>query len=143
MEMELTEYERTILDYANTAAGRLLILTQSDNEETAIRSCVEVLKLANQIEEMKRALLGPAEYELRVRGEWPDLRFDLPAGVTTLTASGLGPRFRIEDPQTANPILLREMMKRAVEVVALQELPRTLEQVYLAAMAQVRHDEGL
>jgi hypothetical protein len=55
MEMELTEYERTILDYANTAAGRLLILTQSKNEETAIRSCVEVLKLANQIEEMKRA----------------------------------------------------------------------------------------
>jgi hypothetical protein len=54
MEMEFTEYERTILDYANTAAGRLLILTQSDNEETAIRSCVEVLKLANQIEEMKR-----------------------------------------------------------------------------------------
>jgi hypothetical protein len=58
MEMELTEYERTILDYANTAAGRLLILTQSDNEETAIRSCVEVLKLANQIEEMKRAKQG-------------------------------------------------------------------------------------
>jgi hypothetical protein len=55
MEMELTEYERTILDYANAAAGRLLILTQSKNEETAIRSCVEVLKLANQIEEMKRA----------------------------------------------------------------------------------------
>ena len=55
MEMEFTEYERTILDYANTAAGKLLILTQSDNEETAIRSCVEVLKLANQIEEMKRA----------------------------------------------------------------------------------------
>ena len=55
MEMEFTEYERTILDYANTAAGRLLILTQSENEEFAIRSCVEVLKLANQIEEMKRA----------------------------------------------------------------------------------------
>jgi hypothetical protein len=30
-------------------------LTQSENEETAIRSCVEVLKLANQIEEKKRA----------------------------------------------------------------------------------------
>jgi hypothetical protein len=55
MEMELTEYERTILDYANTAASKLLILTQSENEETAIRSCVEVLKLANQIEEKKRA----------------------------------------------------------------------------------------
>ena len=91
------------------------------------------------IEGLKRSLLGPAEYELRVRGEWPHTGFELPAGVTALEDSESGPRFRVEDPQTANPVLLREMMKRGVEVVALQELPRTLEQVYLAAMAQVKH----
>jgi ABC-2 type transport system ATP-binding protein len=95
------------------------------------------------IEEMKKSLLGPAEYEMRVRGEWPRATFDLPAGVTLLPADGRGPRFRIEDPQMANPVLLREFMGRGVEVVALQELPRTLEEVYLAAMAQVRHDEKL
>ena len=95
------------------------------------------------IEELKRALLGPAEYELRVRGKWPGASFDLPAGVTMLPAGELGPRFRIEDPQTANPVLLRNFMQRGVEVVAMQELPRTLEEVYLAAMAQVRHDQDL
>jgi ABC-2 type transport system ATP-binding protein len=95
------------------------------------------------IEELKRRLLGPAEYELRVRGEWPRASFDLPAGVTTVADGERGPRFRIEDPQSANPVLLREFMKRGVEVVALQELPRTLEEVYLAAMAQVRHDQEL
>ena len=84
-------------------------------------------------------MLGPAEYELRVRGEWPHASFELPAGVTPLENGESGPRFRVEDPQISNPILLREMMKRGVEVVALQELPRTLEQVYLAAMAQVKH----
>ena len=92
------------------------------------------------IEELKRTLLGPAEYELRLRGEWPHTSFDLPAGVTAIAASEFGLRFRIEDPQTANPVLLRELMGIGVEVVALQELPRTLEQVYLAAMAQVKHD---
>jgi ABC-2 type transport system ATP-binding protein len=92
------------------------------------------------IEELKRKLLGPSEYELRVRGEWPHLTFDLPAGVTSLEPGQAGPRFRVDDPQMANPILLRELMHRGVEVVALQELPRTLEQIYLAAMAQVRHD---
>jgi ABC-2 type transport system ATP-binding protein len=92
------------------------------------------------IEELKRKLLGPAEYELKVRGEWPRVTFELPAGVTALAAGLAGPRFRVEDPQTANPVLLRELMKRGVEVVAWQELPRTLEQVYLAAMAQVQHD---
>jgi len=95
------------------------------------------------IEELKRKLLGPSEYEVRVRGErseWPHMTFDLPSGVTPLAAGPAGPRFRVEDPQMANPVLLKELMGRGVEVVALQELPRTLEQVYLAAMAQVQHD---
>ena len=90
-------------------------------------------------------MLGPAEYELRVRGEWPRATFDLPAGVTAAPS-----RRRVAAPvpyrrpaNWPNPILLRELMERGVEVVALQELPRTLEQVYLAAMAQVKHDEKL
>ena len=95
---------------------------------------------SGSIEELKRKLLGPAEYELKVRGEWPRMTFALPQGVTALAAGPSGPRFRVEDPQTANPVLLKELMQRSVEVVALQELPRTLEQVYLAAMAQVQHD---
>ena len=92
------------------------------------------------VEELKRSLLGPAEYEVKVRGEWPRMTFRLPAGVSLLEAGEFGPRFRVDDPQTANPILLKELMKRGAEVVALQELPRTIEQVYLAAMAQVKYD---
>jgi ABC-2 type transport system ATP-binding protein len=96
--------------------------------------------ISGTLEELKRNLLGPAEYELRVQGEWPHEAFTLPVGVTELAAGKSGPRFRIENPQKANPVLLREFMERGAEVVALQELPRTLEQVYLAAMAQVKHD---
>ena len=92
------------------------------------------------IDEMKRKLLGPAEFEVRVRGEWPQLTFDLPSGVTPLEPSQAGPRFRVDNPQDSNPVILRELMQRGVDVVAFQELPRTLEQVYLAAMAQVQHD---
>jgi ABC-2 type transport system ATP-binding protein len=96
--------------------------------------------VSGTIEELKRKLLGPSEYELRVRGEWPGATFALPVGVTPLEAGQAGPRYRVEDPQMANPVLLRDLMEHGAEVVALQELPRTLEQVYLAAMAQVRHD---
>jgi ABC-2 type transport system ATP-binding protein len=93
--------------------------------------------------ELKRELLGPAEYELRVRGEWPHTNFELPKGVEALAPSGQGPRFRIKDPQTSNPVLLRAFLKQGVEVVAMQELPRTLEEIYLAAMAQVRDGQEL
>ena len=93
------------------------------------------------VEELKRNLLGPAEYELRVQGERPDGRLELPEGVSALPEGESGPRFRVEDPQTANPILLKEFMEHGVQVVAFQELPRTLEQIYLAAMARVADNE--
>ena len=96
--------------------------------------------VSGTIEELKRKLLGPSEYELQMRGDWPGENFALPAGVTPLEAGHAGPRFRVEDPQFANPVLLRDLIEHGAEVVALQELPRTLEQVYLAAMAQVHHD---
>ncbi|HTX90226.1 MAG TPA: ABC transporter ATP-binding protein [Anaerolineales bacterium] len=91
------------------------------------------------VEELKRQLLGPAEYEVRLRGKWKQPAFKLPAGVTPIDPGEAGPRYRVEDPESANPDLLKEFMKRGMEVVAMQELPRTLEQVYLAAMAQVKH----
>ena len=90
--------------------------------------------------DLKRQLLGPAEYEFRLQGEWPVGGIPLPAGVTPLEAGEFGPRFRVEDPQSAYPVLLQELVRRGVQVVALQELPRTLEQVYLAAMAKVHHE---
>jgi ABC-2 type transport system ATP-binding protein len=90
------------------------------------------------VEELKRSLLGPAEYEVRMRGKWSETSLNLPPGVTQLDAGSHGPRYRVEDPQAANPALLRELMSHGAEVVAFQEMPHTLEQIYLAAMAKVQ-----
>ena len=95
--------------------------------------------VSGTVDELKRGLLGPAEYEVRVQGDWPRQPLNLPYGITPLEAGEAGHRFRVEDPQNSNPILLKELMNAGAEVVALQELPRTLEQVYLAAMDQVNH----
>jgi len=91
-----------------------------------------------RVEELKRQLLGPSEYQFYLRGDWPDLDFPLPEGVSRLQPGKNGPRYLVNDPQFANPIMLKEFLKRGAEVVALQESPRSLEQVYLAAMAQVK-----
>jgi ABC-2 type transport system ATP-binding protein len=92
------------------------------------------------VDELKHGLLGPAEYVLRVRGKWPGINFELPDGVTPLESFKEGLHFRVTDPEMANPIILKRVMNQGLEVISLQELPRTLEQVYLAAMARVRHD---
>ena len=92
------------------------------------------------VEELKKRLLGPVEYEVRIRGKWPPGSFHLPRGVTLIGDVDSVRRFRVADPDQANPLLLQALVSHRVQVVAMQEVPRSLEQVYLAAMAQVRQD---
>lgn len=95
--------------------------------------------ISGTVEELKHSLLGPVEYVLRVRGKWPGIGFELPEGVTPLESGEQGLRFRVIEPEKANPVILKKVMEQGLEVVSLQESPRTLEQVYLAAMAKVKH----
>ena len=92
------------------------------------------------VEALKKSLLGPAEYEVRIRGEWPSGGFRLPIGVTLVGDVDSVRRFRVDDPSQSNPLLLQALVSHRVQVVAMQEAPRSLEQVYLAAMAQARQD---
>jgi ABC-2 type transport system ATP-binding protein len=96
--------------------------------------------ISGTVEELKKRLLGPAEYEVRIRGKWPPASLRLPAGVTLIGDVDSVRRFRVDDPNQSNPLLLQALVSHHVQVVAMQEAPRTLEQVYLAAMAQVRQD---
>jgi ABC-2 type transport system ATP-binding protein len=144
MDPESAQLVRKAIASLRSAQRSIIICTHNLVEAEMLADKIAIIYrgrvlTSGTLEEMKRNLLGPSEYELRVRGEWPQATFDLPAGVTSLAAGAAGPRFRVEDPQMANPVLLKELMGRGFEVVALQELPRTLEQVYLAAMAQVQH----
>jgi len=93
--------------------------------------------IKGSVAELKKRLLGPSEFEIQVRGGWRGGAFDLP-GVELVAETESGPRYRINDPETANPVLLRQLIGRGVEVISMQEVPRTIEQVYLAAMAQVK-----
>jgi ABC-2 type transport system ATP-binding protein len=89
--------------------------------------------------ELRRSLLGLPEYDLHLRPGWQGNFPDLPPGVTLVAQSPTGFRFRIEDPVSSNPPLLRAFLNAGAEVVALQEVPHTLEEIYLAAMARVDH----
>jgi ABC-2 type transport system ATP-binding protein len=96
--------------------------------------------VSGSVEELKGRLLGSAIYEVRMRNGWHAGTLDLPQGVELVTESETGARFRVADAEESNPLLLQRLMARGDEIIAMQEVPRTLEEVYLAAMAQVKHD---
>ncbi len=89
------------------------------------------------LDELRRRLLGPAEYQVKFSGGWRPDEFRWPDGVRLLHAREGEIRFQVESPEVSNPLILRQLIERNLQVVSMQETPRTLEMLYLKAMAQV------
>jgi len=93
-------------------------------------------------EALKERLLGPAEYEIRLASHLNGQKPGLPADVR-LTAYGSDwIRFQTGEPKRTNPILLENLIEQGFAIVSLQQVPRSLEQVYLQVIANTQPAEG-
>jgi ABC-2 type transport system ATP-binding protein len=145
MDPESAQLVRNAIASLRTEQRAIIICTHNLVEAEMLANIIAIIYrgrilISGTIDELKRNLFGPAEYEVHVQGEWPSGNINLPEGVTLLRDGEFGPRFRVEDPNTSNPVLLKELINCGAEVVTFQELPRTLEHIYLAAMSQVNRD---
>ncbi len=98
--------------------------------------------LSGALEELKKNVLGMVEYEATLSGRWSSDGLEIPAGVSVMARSESAMRFRVENPREANPQLMRALTSRNAPVVAFQEVPRSLEQVYLKVMADAQATRG-
>jgi ABC-2 type transport system ATP-binding protein len=94
--------------------------------------------LDGTLEELKSKILGPVEYEAQLSHPWQVDGLILPEGVTLSENNGSRLRFRVEQPHESNPILLQRLSEVQAPVVTLQEVSRSLEQVYLKVMAEAQ-----
>ncbi len=97
------------------------------------------------LENLKRTVLGSPEYEVKFSMAWDSNELELPQGVEMLSRTSMGFRVRVKNPQEANPQILRNLSARELpaSVMAFQEEPRTLEQVYLKVMAEAKGRENV
>ncbi|MBV6396289.1 MAG: Vitamin B12 import ATP-binding protein BtuD [Anaerolineales bacterium] len=133
---------------ANLRSSRrtIIICTHNLAEAEALADVVAVMYrgrvlISGTLNELKDATLGAREYVVTLAGEWHG-SLDLPSGVSWGTRDPGQIRFRVDAPATANPILVRELVKREAPVVSIQESPRSLEQVYLTVMAEAQKPRG-
>jgi ABC-2 type transport system ATP-binding protein len=87
---------------------------------------------------LKSRVLGAPEYEVKFSGEWDANGLDLPAGVTLIERTASRLKVRVERPEEANPLLINRLSAGSAPVMSFQESPRSLEQVYLKVMAEVK-----
>jgi ABC-2 type transport system ATP-binding protein len=97
----------------------------------------KILKIGT-LNELKLNVLGMPEYEIKFSQDWDSSSLELPSGANLISRSANSLKLRVERPAELNQILLTRLSAMSAPVMAFQEEPRTLEQVYLKVMTEAR-----
>jgi ABC-2 type transport system ATP-binding protein len=143
MDPESARLVRNEIARLRSSKRAIIICTHNLAEAEALADQVAIIyrgRVLKQgtLNELKHGVLGSPQYEAVLSQPWEGGGLKLPQGVTLLNRTATSFKFQVEAPQEANPHLMRELTSRSMHVVAFQESPRTLEQVYLNVMAEAR-----
>jgi ABC-2 type transport system ATP-binding protein len=143
MDPESAQLVRLEIARLRTSQRAIIICTHNLAEAEMLADKIAIIYhgrilLMGTMEDLRLKLLGPAEYDIRLAGAYKINDLKLPGGVTMLNTWDTGFRFRVDDPPMANPLILQQLFQAQIPVVAVQEVPRTLEMLYLKAMTQAQ-----
>jgi ABC-2 type transport system ATP-binding protein len=140
MDPESARLVRNAIRQLRSAERAIIICTHNLAEAEELADQLAIIRRGRIIAKgspaaLKRSLLGLEEYEVqlatRLNGRVPKL----PDGVDLTLQGEACLRYRTPQPERVNPAVLRALLEQGLEVVTLQEVPRSLEQVYLQAIA--------
>src|SRR5512144_1088457 len=143
MDPESSRLVRDEIARLRSSQRTIIICTHNLAEAEALADSIAIIYrgkvlLNGTLDELKRIVLGPVEYEAKFAQDFDAGSIDLPQGVTLAARSANSLRFQIESPQAANPTLVHALAARNAPLVSFQEVPRKLEQVYLKTMADAQ-----
>jgi ABC-2 type transport system ATP-binding protein len=143
MDPESSRLVRDEIARLRSSQRTIIICTHNLAEAEALADSIAIIYrgrvlLSGTLEELKRVVLGPVEYEATFARNFDAGELDLPQGVTLAARNANSLRFRVEAPQAVNPMIVHALTSRNAPLVSFQEVPRRLEQVYLKAMADAQ-----
>ncbi len=143
MDPELSRLVRDEIARLRSSQRTIIICTHNLAEAESLANSIAIIYrgkilLHGTLDELKRRVLGPVEYEAKFACEFDAGELDLPQGVILAGRDRTSLRFQIEAPQLANPILVHALTSRNAPLVSFQEVPRKLEHVYLKTMAEAQ-----
>jgi ABC-2 type transport system ATP-binding protein len=133
-----------IIELQHDEQRTFLITTHNLTEAQALANRIAFIRAGRIIaqgtfDELARQFVGEPLMELRTNGVLNGLVKDI-SDMVTVEESGMDwVRFRVADPNTTNPALLKRVTNLGVQVVTLSPVSRTLEDIYLQV---VKEDEG-
>lgn len=136
MDPESARVVRNAIAHMRGQGRTILLCTHNLVEGEELADDVAIIHhgrivLQGSIKEVKEQQLGAPEFLAYLVRPLNGVTLQLPQGVT-MTARGVDwVRFQVANPRSNNPELLRALLNQQVEVLSFQEVPRSLEEVFL------------
>jgi ABC-2 type transport system ATP-binding protein len=139
MDPESARLVRDAIHDLRSAERTIVICTHNLAEAEELADQIAIIRrgriiVRGGIAALKQSLLGPIEYEVRFATPLNSREINYPGGGKL---TGQGPdwlRFQTDQPNDFHPQLLRSLLAQNLPVISLQEVPRSLEAVYLQAV---------
>jgi len=143
MDPQSAHLVREAIQVLRSARRAIVICTHNLPEAEALADQIAIIHRGKIIaqgspEALKSGLLGPVEYEVKFGTALNGRELDLPPQVNLIAQGRDWIRFHTPDPTQTNPLLLRSLLEQGMAVLSLSEVPRSLEQVYLQAVASIQ-----
>lgn len=139
MDPESARLVRNAIRTLRSEDRTIVICTHNLAEAEELADIIAIIRRGKIIaqgapEVLKLRMLGPAEFEIRLAVPLNGHHPNLPDGIVQTAAGNNWIRYVTQDPYASNPIILKLLVDQGLPVVSLQEVPRSLEQVYLQAI---------
>jgi ABC-2 type transport system ATP-binding protein len=146
MDPESARLVRDAIRQLRSAERTIVICTHNLTEAEELADELAIIRRGRIIAQgtpqaLRNALLGPGEWELRLAAPLSG-DFALPNGMTLTSRGPDWLRLRSADPAATHPALLTRLLADGAAPLSLAELPRSLEQVYLQAVAAAEAPDG-
>lgn len=136
MDPESARVVRNAIAHLRGQGRTILLCTHNLVEGEELADDVAIIHhgrviLQGSLEEVKEQQLGAPEFLARLARPLIGATLRLPEGVSVTARGEDWVRFQVSYPRAHNPELLRALLHQQVEVLSFQEVPRSLEEVFL------------
>ena len=143
MDPESARLVRDEIASLRSSQRSIIMCTHNLVEAEALADVVAIIfrgriLLQGTLDELKEQVLGRGKFEARLSAPWSADGLTLPSGVRMEQPGPTLLRFLVEQPERDNPRVVEALSAGRAPLVTFQEVPRSLEQVYLKVMADAQ-----
>lgn len=140
MDPESARLVRDAIHGLRSANRAIIICTHNLHEAEELSDQIAIIQKGKIIiqgspSHLKRMYLGPQEFIIHLGHNRNGYLPEMPPQVRITACGPDWLRYQTEQPEVTNPEILRRFLAQDLPVISLQEVERSLEQVYLEAIA--------